>query len=62
MARRKGALVGTLGMSAANPLAGRLQADLHASIYRTRIETVHWPDRPAPSLDGRPPQPEVALL
>lgn len=59
---RKGARVGTLGMSTENPLVSRLQADLRASIYRTRIETVHWPDCPAPSLDGRPPQPEVALL
>lgn len=62
IASRKGASVGTLGMSTKNPLAGRLQTDLRASVYRSRIDTVHWPDRSAPSLDGRPPQPEIALL
>ena len=62
IAARKGARVATLGLSAENPLAGRLCDSLHASIYRSCIETVHWPDCPAPSLDGRPPQPEVALL
>lgn len=60
--RRKGARVGTLGLSAANPLAGRLRNCLHASVYRSCIETVHWPDRSAPVLDGRPPQPEIAFL
>jgi len=62
IAGRKGAQVATLGLSAESPLAARLRDGLHASIYRTCIETVHWPDRPAPLLDGRPPQPEVALL
>ena len=62
IAARKGARVATLGLSAENPLAARLGNSLHASIYRSCIETVHWPDRPAPPLDGRPPQPEVALL
>ncbi len=59
---QKGARVGTLGLSAENPLALRLQNRLHASVYRSCIETIHWPDRPAPVLDGRPPQPEIALL
>jgi hypothetical protein len=62
IARQKGALVGTLGLSVKNPLATRLRDSLHASIYRTQIETIHWPDCPAPLLDGRPPQPEIALL
>jgi hypothetical protein len=62
IAGRKGARVGTLGLSTKNPLASRLRDSLHASIYRTRIETIHWPDSAAPMLDGRPPQPEVGLL
>ena len=62
IAAGKGARVATLGLSAENPLAGRLRDSLQASTYRSCIETVHWPDLPAPSLDGRPPQPEVALL
>ena len=62
IARRKSAWVGTLGLSTRNPLASRLRSSLHASIYRTHIETIHWPDCPAPALDGRPPQPEIALL
>jgi len=62
IARRKGARVGTLGLSAKNPLGSRLRDSLNASIYQTHIETIHWPDRPAPVLDGRLPQPEIALL
>jgi hypothetical protein len=62
IAGRKGARVGTLGLSTKNPLANRLRDSLHASIYRTHIETIHWPDCPAPVLDRRPPQPEIALL
>jgi hypothetical protein len=62
IARRKGARVGTLGLSVQNPLVSCLRESLHASIYRTRIETIHWPDSVAPVLDGRAPQPEVGLL
>jgi hypothetical protein len=62
IARHKGARVGTLGLSVQNPLCSRLRENLRASLYRARIETVHWPDRAAPVLDGRPPQPEVSLL
>ena len=62
IARRKGAQVGTLGLATRNPLAGRLRDSLNPSIYKSYIETVHWPDCPAPELDGRPPQPEIALL
>jgi hypothetical protein len=62
IARLKGASVGTLGLSVKNPLCNQLQDKLHASIYRTRIETIHWPDSAVPVLDGRPPQPEVSLL
>lgn len=62
IARRKGARVGTLGLATHNPVAGRLRDNLNASIYKSCIETVHWPDGPAPGLDGRPPQPEIALL
>ncbi len=62
IARGKGADVGTLGLSVQNPLCSRLRENFRAKAYRTRIETVHWPDCKAPVLDGRPPQPEVGLL
>lgn len=61
-ARAKGAAAGVVGLSAANPLAGKLKASLRAHSYDTCIETVSWHDQPAPSLDGRAAQPEVALL
>jgi hypothetical protein len=62
IAREKGAGVGTLGLSVQNPLRSRLRDSFHAGVYRTRIETIHWPDSAVPALDGRPPQPEVGLL
>jgi hypothetical protein len=61
-ARQKGAEAGILGVSVANPIAGILKKSLQASVYRTCIETVSWPESPGPILDGRPPQPEVAIL
>ncbi len=58
----KGAQAGVLGLSPRNTLARVLKAGLRTHIYRTCIETVAWPDDAPPQLDGRPPQPEVALL
>jgi hypothetical protein len=60
--RDNGARVGVLGLSSDNPMYARIIAALPAHVYRTCIETVSWPNEPAPILDGRPPQPEVALL
>lgn len=60
--RDTGARVGVLGLSTGNPMYARIIAALPAHVYRTCIETVSWPNEPAPFLDGRPPQPEVALL
>ena len=62
IARRKGAQVGTLGLSAQNPLGHRLRQSLRANVYRSCIETVHWADGAEPALDTRSPQPEVGLL
>lgn len=62
LAAQKGALVGTLGLSAQSPLTTRLKAALPHESYRTRIETVSWSDADRLRLDGRPAQPEVALL
>lgn len=56
------ARIGLLGLSADNPMYARIVAELPAHEYRTCIETVSWPGEPEPILDGRPPQPEVALL
>jgi hypothetical protein len=58
----KKALVGTLGLSDRNPLSDTLKSKLHPDCYRTRIETVSWPGEVQPDLDGRPVQPEVAIL
>jgi hypothetical protein len=62
IARRKGAQVGTLGLSAQNPLGHRLRQSLRANVYRSCIETVHWADGAEPALDTRSPPPEVGLL
>jgi hypothetical protein len=61
-ARDKGAEVAVLGLSVANPLTVLLKQSLKPSVYRTTIETVILSDGLAPTLDGRPPQPEVAVL
>jgi hypothetical protein len=58
----KNASIGCLGLSDKNPLTGILKTALHADCYRTRIETVAWPGDRLPELDGRPVQPEVAVL
>lgn len=58
----KNALIGCLGLSDRNPLTEILKTALHADCYRTRIETVSWPGDKLPELDGRPVQPEVAVL
>ena len=60
--RDKGAHAGILGLSPQNTLARVLKSGLRTHIYRTCIQTVAWPDDTQPQLDGRPPQPEVALL
>lgn len=62
LAAQKGALVGTLGLSAQHPLTTRLKAALPHESYRTRIETVSWQDTDRLALDDRPVQPEIALL
>jgi hypothetical protein len=60
--RDKGAHAGVLGLSPQNTLARVLKSELRTHAYRTCIQTVAWPDDAQPQLDGRPPQPEVALL
>jgi hypothetical protein len=62
LAAQKGALVGTLGLSAQSPLIASLKAALPHESYRTRIETVNWSDADRLALDDRPVQPEIALL
>jgi len=62
IAKDRGANAGTLGLSTKNYLGDTLKNNLHASIYRTYIETVTWDDGLDWKLDGRPPQPEVAIL
>lgn len=62
IAGTRGARAGSLGLAAENPLGKVLRENLESSIYRTRIETIHWPDSPVTRLDGRPPQPEAGLL
>jgi hypothetical protein len=58
----KGARVGVLGLSVDHPLMAPLRARLHPRGLITCIETVSAPDAAPPTLDGRPVQPEVALL
>ncbi len=61
-ARQKGAKAGVLGLSVENPLYHRTRENFHASVYRTCIETIAWPDSPGLQLEARPPQPEIGLL
>jgi hypothetical protein len=51
-----------LGLSAQHPLLDAVRQRFHAPHYRTWIETVSWHDQETLALDGRPAQPEVALL
>ncbi|MDR2187830.1 MAG: hypothetical protein LBE62_07215 [Azonexus sp.] len=51
-----------LGLSARHPLLRLAQRRFRPLHYRTCIETVTWPNQDEPVLDGRPVQPEVALL
>jgi hypothetical protein len=60
--RDKGAHAGVLGLSPQNALMHVLKAGLRTHVYRTCIETVAWTDDAQLQLDGRPLQPEVALL
>lgn len=60
--REKGAEVGIIGLSVANPLLAILKKSLKPSIYCTCIETVSLSRDCVPNLNGLPPQPEVALL
>ncbi len=60
--REQGAAVGVLGISPLNPLRDRLHTYFSPTVYRTCIDTVSWPGKAPPSLDQRPPQPEIALL
>ena len=60
--RERNAKVGILGLSVCNPLLARLKRAVPASVYRTSIETVALPGQHLPQLDGRAPQPEVAIL
>lgn len=60
--REKNAKAGILGLSVDNPLLARLKRAIPASVYRTCIETVALPGQTLPQLDGRAPQPEVAIL
>ena len=61
-AQHQGAEAGVLGLSMTNPLLNTVKDTLPALTYRTCMETVVWPNQAEPILDGRPPQPEVAIL
>lgn len=62
LAHRRGAALGLLGRHAEDGTAALLRRRYRATDYRSRIYTVGWPDEPAPPLDGRPAQPEIAVL
>lgn len=58
----RGISVGVLGLSQESPLAAALRRALPATTYETCIEAVSFSGEPEFPLDGRAPQPEVALL
>ena len=53
-----------LGLAEGNPLLSAIPGRLRRHTYHTNLYAVHWDDgRDAvEALDGRPCQPEVALL
>ncbi len=61
-AREKGAVAAVIGLSVDNPLTGLIKTHLAPHRYESLIETVSFSGDRAPTLDGRPAQPEVALL
>ncbi len=60
--RDKNATVGVVGFSTCNPLLAKLKNAMPFNAYRTCIESVSLAGHSLPQLDGRAPQPEVALL
>lgn len=60
--RDKNAAAGVVGFSTRNPLLTKLKNTMPFNTYRTCIETVTLLGQSMPELDGRAPQPEVALL
>jgi hypothetical protein len=61
-AREKGASVAVLALATGHPLRREIHHALRPHAYCSMIETVRWPSDPIPVLDGRPAQPEVAIL
>lgn len=61
-ARRRGAAAGVIGVSPNNPLRKLLRRHFAPAVYHTCVETVALSGNEAMELDGRPPQPEVAVL
>jgi hypothetical protein len=62
MVRNKGAAAGVVGFSSCNPLLTKLKNAMPFYAYRSCIESVALAGQSLPPLDGRAPQPEVALL
>jgi hypothetical protein len=60
--REKGAKAAVLGLSVSNPLREIVKGAMPFHAYRTCIETVTLSGQAMHPLDGRSPQPEVALL
>lgn len=60
--RQRDIAVGVIGLAMGNPLREPLRRALSATTYETRIDSVCFSGDTAIALDGRPPQPEVAVL
>jgi hypothetical protein len=60
--KQKRAQAAVIGLSPTHSLYSRIVSAFPSHLYRTCIETVSWQGNAAPSLDGRAPQPETALL
>jgi len=58
----RGAHVATLGMSPTHPLYSRILREFAPIQYRVRVYAVSWPGEERVASDGRPVQPEVAML
>jgi hypothetical protein len=61
LARRRGFDLALTGFASEHPFAAELKTQ-RASLYRSLLHVVHWPDVPAPSIPPRLPHPEIAVM
>jgi hypothetical protein len=61
LARRRGFDLALTGFASEHPFAAEMKTR-RASLYRSLLHVVHWPDVPTPSIPPRLPHPEIAVM